>query len=228
MNVNSLTAALRALPPEIQADAARDVLDAVAVLAGAKPLALLGCGYAAPPEFLADIAALPGVRSVRAPLWRITGTGDDLPGWYVEALDAARRRVSSPFVAATTPDIPDELGVEEEARLLGYPLCCTRAFYVRRAQYDSLYVAALARQADGDVARMTRLAAAQIVLAPRDAAEAARFAAATRAVFAPLTSIAMCAPCERDPDSEARAISRRYAAMAAAQGLDDAAALAAR
>ena len=51
-----LAAALRTLPAELTRDAAQDALDVLAVAAGIKPLAVVGCGYTAP-AFIEQVAS---------------------------------------------------------------------------------------------------------------------------------------------------------------------------
>lgn len=76
----------------------------------------------------------------------------------------------------------------------------------------------IARQAEHDETRMRRLLAAQVSLSPRSATEARRLACATRATFAPWTSIAMCRACIAAPDSPARQLSVRYHRLAVDTG----------
>ena len=72
------------------------------------------------------------------------------------------------------------------------------------------------RQANGDRDLLQRLARAQVMLAPKSEIDSKLLMRATRAVFAPLTSIAMCAACEAGTDSPARLISADFARLAEA------------
>ncbi len=77
----------------------------------------------------------------------------------------------------------------------------------------------IARQAEGDKARLRRLVEAQVVLTPRTPTEMRRLACATRAEFAPFTSIAMCRACAGDAGSPARLASAKFHRLAAETNL---------
>lgn len=218
--------AVDGLPANLRAEGAQAALDVLAVAAGLKPLALLGIGD--PDGVVANAvsgaAAQAGLSVTTMTPWRVGAGLRGLPSWY---RDIVAVRDGAPVIAAVSrpggaplPAGGSEISVGEEAALLGYPECCVRDFHRKRRLFHIFSLRAISRQAGGDAKAMRRLAGAQIMLAPRSAAERRALALATRTIFAPATSLAMCRICENDVDSAAMRLSARYRALAVDAGAE--------
>lgn len=202
------------VPDDLRAEAAQDALDVMAVAAGWKPVAIVGCGYHAP-AFVADVrraADASGLETVEGPLWRETGEASGLPRWYGDSLAKIIGDVRVLFVARQTlTGMPGRaLTATEEAALLGYPDCCVSEYHRRRRLYHLVMVRAIRRQTEGDQERARRLAESQVILTPRSERERRQLARATRSIFLSFASFAICGTCEAEADSPARQLSERY------------------
>lgn len=211
--------------PAADAEAAKEAtqerLDFLALLAGIKPVYLLGRGYDAGPWREAVLAAARdlGLHVVFGPFWTAQGTEGDWPDWYadhVRAETAGRRG----WYIARARAVADELAalaatgrptIEEEARLLGYPLCCVRAHYDRARAFHDLWLSMLAREGGNDPERMRAILAEGRWIEPATEAERAALDRALALEAAPFTPVDMCADCAADPASPARRLSARYA-----------------
>lgn len=192
----------------------QEMLDVRAVAAGLKPAAFLGfeTPVAGPP---------PGMVGTWISAWVSRGELDDVPAWYAEAVRAEKAlmrvllvfpaKAAIPSSAASLFDMDpsfrrdDELGVEAEAAMLGYPACCVADHAFWRAAVHRRSAELTLEAAGGDVARAARLAAA---------GWQPPFNELEMREFAPHTSILMCPACAADPDSPARRLGRAYAALA--------------
>lgn len=217
-----LAAAVAVAPVPLRDAAVQDGLDVLAVAAGLKPMAVIGCGYDAPDLLIAvnDAAVLGGLIAQRGRPW--TSAAAVGVAWFAEA----RQRSANPVLYVTKREATGQatrlagqyVDLATEAELLGYPACCVRQFNRQQKLLHLITIRMIARQAEHDETRMRRLVAAQVVPAPRSATEARRLACATRAEFAPHTSIAMCRICAADPGSPAHRISARFRALAVETG----------
>jgi hypothetical protein len=215
-----------AMPPAQRAEGAQDALDVLAVAAGLKPLALLGVGDAdgSVVSTLSDAARKAGLNVIDAAPWRVMEGWRGLPSWYRNL--AELQEGASPVWVVSRPDaapVPaggSEISVGEEAAALGYPECCVRDFHRKRRLFHLFSLRAISRQTAGDTEAMRRLAGAQIMLAPRSAAERRALALATRMDFAPATSVAMCRVCENAADSAAMRLSACHRALAVDAGAE--------
>ncbi len=225
-----LTASLKrtvdGLPASLRAEGAQEALDVLAVAAGIKPLALLGVGDAdgSVASALLDAARKAGLNVTDTSPWRVAEGWRGLPSWYRDLAElqegASPVCVVSRPVGASVPAGGSEISVGEEAAALGYPKCCVRDFHRKRRLFHIYSLRAVSRQAGGDAEAMRRLARAQTMLAPRSAVERRALALATRTVFAPATSLAMCRVCENATDSAAMRLSARYRALAVDAGAE--------
>jgi hypothetical protein len=206
--------AMRALPPWAATQDGRDLL---ALLAGIKPVCLLGRGAAASASLLrvAATAALPTVEG--APL----APAGDLPDWYLAAY-LRRRQPAAIYVCrdAATARLAASLAARgrvsaaDEAALLGYPLCCVEQHHRQALALERFIADKTERAAQGDRARMARLIAAGAEPLPSSAAEWAFYERITAIAPASFTSVNMCDACAAVGDSPARRLSRRYRALA--------------
>ena len=209
-----------------RATAAQEALDFLAMLAGMKPVLMLGRGLDDPQwiKGALQIAVDLKLHVVEGPYWDADPAPAGLPGWYVEHTRQAFAGFRAHYVCKAR-SIADEvaalcelgtLSIEDEARLLGYPPCCVRAHYARNLDYRLAWLAILEREAGGDEDEMRRLLADGAPLAPANDAERDRLSMAMTVHAAPFTSINMCETCRESGDGPARLASRRHAALARA------------
>ena len=217
--------------PHDRATAAQEALDFMAMLAGIKPVLLLGRGFddAQWLEGALRIAIDLRLHVVEGPYWDAEPSHAGLPEWYSEHARAAFRGFRAHYVSKARA-VADEVAglcrsgtpsIEDEARLLGYPRCCVEAHHGRERDYQLAWLSVLEREAAGDEAKMRRLLADGEALAPATGGERARLEAAMAVQTAPFTSVNMCAACAGSADGPARSMSRRYGELARAldQGL---------
>jgi hypothetical protein len=207
-----------------RSDSAQDVLDVLAVVAGWKPVAIVGCGYDGTGfvDRVAEAATGAGLATAMGAPWMEEGDLARLPAWYVEPLQEAVGAARILFVGRDPVEgLPGRrLKGVEMARFLAYPVCCVEDYHRRRRTFHRLAVDAIRRQAGDDSQRLIRLARGQFVPTPRSDAEAKRLAAATRTVIAPLTSVAVCRPCEAGGDTPAGRLSEQYRQLVRAHRLE--------
>lgn len=222
------SAALRSLLARVENDrratAWQDGLDLLAVLAGLKPVCVIGrWGNEAWAEALraaADRADLPRIDS--AP-WEPEPPDEQLPRWYLAA--TARRRANRHVLYifgdgaaardAATLSAKGRVGAAEEAALLGYPPCCVAAQHSRTLDLEKLVAEIAERVAKGDSERMTHMIEAGAMPLPISRQDWDRYSAAVAIAPAASTSVNMCSGCVADRESPAQALSRRYRALAA-------------
>jgi hypothetical protein len=100
--------------------------------------------------------------------------------------------------------------MEEEAELLGYPLCCVQEHYERGALLYRTFYAMLDRIAKGNVAEMRRLVREKVKVTPGTPDEEADLRRATEFILAPFTSFHICAACTADASRPAYHVSQKY------------------
>ena len=207
-------------------DAAQDRLDFLAMLAGLKPVFLLGRGFDDPQWVggVLRIAADLALRAVEGPYWDANLEEEGLPAWFATRLREGLSGCRAYYVARAR-SVADEAAEvcengrptpAQEARLLGYPECCVLAHYERSRRYRATWLGMLERAAAGDETEMRRLLRSGAPLEPESGAAQAALADALAATPAPHTSVDMCEDCQASPDSPAMRLSRRYAALAKA------------
>lgn len=209
-----------------QAAACQEALDFMAMLAGLKPVLMLGRGFDNRHwiEAALRIADDLKLHVVEGPYWDAVPAPSGLPEWYVAHTGAAFEGLRAHYVckARATAEEVAELcrsgtpSIADEARLLGYPACCVEAHYARNRDYRMAWLAILEREAGGEEAEMRRLLADGVPLAPADDDERARLEAAMAVHAAPFTSVNMCAACAASGDGPARRMSRRQGELARA------------
>ncbi len=216
-----------ALAPDATRDTAwQDGLDLLAVIAGMKPLCLIGRGVAAPAwqAALTDIAAAAGLVIHEGAPWGPAAAPGLLPEWYLEA--TARRRAARPVLYLCADAAVQQraamlceqgrVAAADEAELLGYPPCCVDQHHRQALALECLIAVGTERVAAGDCRRRARLIEAGVEPIPATEAEWRLRADLTAIAPAPMTSVNMCAPCAGDRDSAAGLLTRRYRALAAA------------
>ena len=211
--------------------AAQEALDFLAMMAGLKPVLMLGRGFDNTQwiKGALQIAVDLKLHIVEGPYWNAVPAPADLPEWYIEHTRAAFEGFRAHYIckARATADRVAELcrtgtaTIADEARLLGYPTCCVEAHYARSRDYQIAWLSILEREAGGEEAEMRRLLADGAPLTPASDDERARLEAAMAVRTAPFTSVNMCQACEASRDGAARRMSRHYGELARAldQGL---------
>ena len=186
--------------------AAQEALDFLAMMAGIKPVMLLGRGLNEPAWIHAvlQIAADAKLHVVEGQFWDASAdAGTDLPDWFLDhnrqafaehrAYYICRARAASDEVAKICETAT--ISVAQEARLLHYPECCVRGHYARAAEYQQVWLDLLRRRAGGDDAKAAELLAANEALEPETEEDAKRLTAAMKTVAVPFTSINACDSC---------------------------------
>ena len=208
------------------ATAAQEALDFMAMMAGIKPVLMIGRGFNNTQwiKGALQIAVDLKLQIVEGPYWDAVAApaGDDLPEWYIEHTRAAFEGFRAHYVCkarATAEEVAElcrtgSLTVADEARLLDYPPCCVEAHYAQSRDYQLAWISILEREAGGEETEMRRLLADGAPLTPASDDERARLLAAMAVRTAPFTSVNMCQACTESSDGAARRMSRRYGELA--------------
>ena len=209
---------------EDNAAAAQEALDFLAMLAGLKPVYLLGRGHNDPTwiEGVRKIATAQKLHVVEGPYWDAAAGTEGLPAWFVDHVRGAFAQRTAWYVCRSRAAAEEiralcEAGtptVEQEARLLGFPVCCVADHYARNRAYQGVWLDILRRKADGNEDAMRRLLAEGAALDPDSGDERDRLEAAMAVTPCPFTSFNMCADCAAGDDTPAKKLSQRYAALA--------------
>jgi hypothetical protein len=196
--------------------------------AGIKPVALLGRGFDDRLwiEGAVAIAQKAGLHIIEGPMWNTGPEDKSLPDWFRKHVKATGATDGLTYICRTHASSEavkrsfESLTMGEEARLLGYPLCCVRAHYERDALLNSTFYKLVERAAKGDVAEMKRILAEDVGVSPETAEEKAAFNRATTFVPAKFTSFHMCDGCATDPESPANRLSLEYKELAESIGAE--------
>jgi len=205
--------------------APQEMLDFLAMAAGIKPVFLLGRGFddTSWTSGVVAIARGMGHYLIAGPAWNAQPTLPDLPSWFQEQGKASAEG-KSVFYVCRARGIAEAvresfrhpaIEMNEEARLLGYPLCCVQEHYRRNSLLDRTFYQILKRTAGGDISEMQRLMRDTVGMLP-DATEKKAFERATKLHSAPFISFYMCDDCAADPSRPAWRISRQYEELARA------------
>lgn len=220
---------LRALPLEgaVHAHlmmAPQEMLDFLAMLAGMKPVCIVGCGFNHRPwvEGVVALARKMDLNVIEGPMWDAEPEDDTLPQWFREHIDAAgpddpvfyvcRARGTAEAVQAAIDAPP--ISMEEEARLTGYPECCVKAHYERQLMFNQVFYRLLQRTGGGNLEEMQRILREDIAMGPETPEEEAAMKEAMEFLPAPFTSFHMCAACAADPTRPGQQLSKKYEALA--------------
>jgi hypothetical protein len=205
--------------------APQEMLDFLAMVAGIKPVFLMGRGFD-DPAWIKGVSALAREMSLHVVCgseWEARHDAcPDLPQWYIDFMEgrAIPREV---FYIAKTRGLKEEVSaccstrtitIEQEARLLGYPVCCVRDHYRRSERMDHGFYLMLARGSKGDIDEMKRIVRKDVGMMPETPDEIAAIKDAEHMVPAPFTSFNMCNQCVVNPRSPAREISGRFERLA--------------
>lgn len=220
---------LRTIPltgahPGCVATAPQEMLDFLAMLAGLKPVYLLGRGLDDPRWVgcVLKIAREMDLRTVQARYWDALSCDQGLASSYREKDNVAARDAfyitSRRAVAQQVVRIRDtgKITLEEESRLLGYPICCVEEHYRRDLAMKQGYALMLRRIGRGDEAEMHRLVAEDAPLSPETDDERRLIGFATTVRCAPFTSVNMCESCATGENTPAIRLGRTYRRLAMA------------
>lgn len=222
---------LNAIPSDRSADfggvtAAQEALDFVAMLAGIKPVYVLGRGFndSAWIKGVLQVAVDAKLQIVEGPYWNASPPADDLPDWYVAHTEAAMQEMRAHYICRAKSTAEElvaigetgEVTVEQEARLLGFPECCVAGHYERQQNYQRIWLDILSKQCGGDAAAMQQQLASGEALEPPDETDRKRFEQSMAVTQAGFTSLNMCATCDATPECPAKKLSARYGELALA------------
>lgn len=218
----------RADPAEI----AQEILDFLAMMAGLKPVFVMGRGIDGPGwqgaiRALADDA---GLTAIEGPLWDATPWqssigGIVLPEWYADhsrtelaglTAIAICRTKSIAAAIESVNSAGGQLTMAEEARLLGYPPCCVKAHYERALRYHRATLSMLRRLGKGDPAKMRALLTGGANRTPVTDDEIVDLDAAFAIDPAPFGSWNLCMRCASAEGKPSSALSARYRKLALA------------
>jgi hypothetical protein len=197
--------------------APQEILDFLAMLGGLKPIYVLGRGFD-DPQWIRGIRELSvdlGLFVLDGLPWEPAEIEGPLPLWYREYLRSLEVRRVVSYIARLEPVAEEVLPLSQsglvteadEARLLGYPECCVRAYHATLwAISEAEYRIAL-RDSRGDAERVRARLNEGFVIEARDEAEAR--ALEPNWVLAPFTSVFLCATCQAGPDSPGGRLSGR-------------------
>ena len=207
----------------VRGTAGQEAIDFVAMMAGLKPVYVSGRGFEHEGwhATVLELAASNGLYVVAGPYWEAGRESSSLPGWFVErvrkGVDEGRAhyvtkaRAAADEIKSLTED--DRPTIEQEARLLGFPVCCVEAHYATAAAFESATFEILSRRAGGDETEMKRLAEGPEPVVPESDEERALLAMAVSVRPVRYTSLNMCEKCAADPDSPAAKLSAAYGAL---------------
>lgn len=220
-----------ALPGSIdQGHFAPEILDFLAMVAGLKPVCLLGRG-GEPPQWIAAVAELAekaGFRVIPGPLWDATPYGK-FPDWYKDHTVAQLAPFTALYVCSSQDTVDEiaavnraggRLSMSAEASLLGYPECCVVAHYDRAVRYHQAILAILRRLAGGRDDQMKALLRGGTELVPETPGEIAHMEAAFRIIPASYGSWNQCPYCVANDTGRSMALSRQYKSLAATIDLE--------
>lgn len=210
--------------PAYVATAPQEMLDFLAMLVGLKPVYLLGRGLDDPRwvSGVLKIAREMNLHTVRAPYWDAFPCREGHAPSYREEDEVASQEAfyitKLPAVARQVIGIRDrgKITMEEESRLLGYPICCVEEHYRRAHAMNEGYALMLRRGGRGDDVEMRRLFAKDVPLSPKTDNERRLIEFATKIRCAPLTSVNMCESCASGENTPAIRLGQAYSGLAIA------------
>jgi len=204
----------------------QEMLDVLAMLAGLKPVYLLGRGFddRAWIEGVLAIAKFQGLHIVAGPKWMPASRGlDFLPEWFRTLVAETQTDKASVYYICRTRTISEELKaivsdgqitIEQEARLLCYPECCVSEHYQRGQLVDALLYKLVSRAAKNDEAKMRELILNDVSIGIETEEERSLYAQMTNMHAAPFTSFHMCSDCSSGKSNAANLISAKFEAIA--------------
>ena len=210
--------------PTNVAMAPQEMLDFLAMLAGLKAVCLLGRGFD-DATWVASVEALAHdmrLHAIRGPEWYAEPKHIGLPAWYSEVNTSVRSGEPALYVCRSRA-VADELRqvcaagsitMEQEAMLLGYPLCCVKDRYRRTRLMNEAFSLMLHRTAEGNETKMKHIVRESTGMSAETEQERRLIEEVRPFAPASFTSINMCPSCANKPDSPAVKVSRAYEHLA--------------
>jgi hypothetical protein len=203
------------------------MLDFLAMLAGLKPVFLLGRGFDDPSwiEGVSAVASGMNLHVLTGPKWEVEPGNIGLPDWYAEVAPKNPKDDQSVFyickLKSTATKVNDVcssgiITMEQEASLLGYPACCVQHHYQSVRAMNSGFNRMLQRYSKGDIEEMKRIVREKVGVTPETPEEISDFWLVSNLQPAPFTSFYMCATCATSPRSPAQRISTMFESLARA------------
>ncbi len=200
------------------------------MLVGLKPVCLVGRGFD-DPKWMAGVEAIARemkLHVMRGAQWDAEPENAGLPDWYSEIAGALsvpqevvyickRRPVAGELEAVSATG---EITMDQEAGLLGYPLCCVREHYQGQRKFGEAITLMLRRISGGDEEEMKRIVREDDGMSPETEEERTLLAVGAVRRWAPFTSVNMCVSCAGDPGSPAMRVSHQYEVLAHAVSPD--------
>ena len=210
--------------------APQEMLDFLAMLAGLKPVCLVGRGFD-DPKWTAGVEALAlgmKLHVMRGAAWDAEPENDGFPDWYSEIAGALSVPQEAVYICKRRPvareleavSAAGEIAMDQEAGLLGYPLCCVREHYQGQRKFGEAITLMLRRISGGDEEEMKRIVREDDGMSPETEAERTLLDEATAHRPAPFTNVNMCVSCAGDPGGPAMRMSQQYKALARAVSPD--------
>tara|TARA_B100000686_G_scaffold131180_1_gene138184 strand:- start:4442 stop:5188 length:747 start_codon:yes stop_codon:yes gene_type:complete len=187
---------------------AQDALDFLSMMAGKKPVMLLGRGYDETSWIKGVLTIANELRLyiIEGPFWNASdhsATGTKLPNWYI---DHTRRTFAehkawylcrSRKTADEVTNICDlaTITIAQEAHLLNYPECCVMAHYDRALTYQEIWLEILRKKAGNDDTKAQNILTQENALEPDNQMDIKRLETAMVVNPVPYTSINACLAC---------------------------------
>jgi hypothetical protein len=207
------------------ATAPQEMLDFLAMLAGLKPVFLLGRGFDDPAWIVgvSAVAAGMNLHALTGQKWEAEEANIGLPDWYAEV--APKKPIhEKPVVyicklksiATKVKDIcaSGSITMEQEASMLGYPICCVQHHYRSVRALNSVVDRMLQRYSKGDLEEMKRIVREDVGMTPQTPDEISDFQLVANISPASFTSFNMCPSCAASRRSPARRISAIFESLA--------------
>ena len=215
---------LAGVAPAVRSAVWQDGLDLFAVAAGLKPVGLLGRGFA-DAAWLGAAEALArtlGLSALTGACWHPALRDPGFPDWYSAAVAERDTRATALYVwrddvngaGVRRLGADGRVAPEDEAALLGYPVCCVVQHHAQALALERLTVALVTRLAGDDIAHRRRLVAGGVMPTPQSEVEWRQLEAAGAIAPQPYTSVNRCAACASDPNRPAGRLGRRYRELA--------------
>jgi len=197
--------------------APQEILDYLAMLGGVKPVYILGRGFD-------DPLWIRGIRGLSVDLglfvldglpWEPLAIEGPLPLWYREYLRRLELQHVVSYIARLEPVAEEVFPFSQsghateadEARLLGYPECCVRAYHATLRKINEAEFGIALRDSGGHPEKLrTRLKEGFVIEARNE--EEAR-ALEPNWVLGPFTSVFLCESCQAAENSPGRRLSDR-------------------